>query len=144
MSLFNRFLAFSMGDVTYKIFGAALIGVFLLIVIRKGNADGALSARMVIGIVLAVGCVILSTPVIDFVRELTDVLGKDGEIYVETLLKALGICVVTHVCATVCRDSGEGSVAGYVELGGKIEIIILSLPLIREIISSSLELLEMK
>ena len=133
-----------MGDVTYKIFGAALIGVFVLLVLRRGNSDGAASARMVIGIVLAVGCVILSTPVIDFVREISGILGKDGEIYVETLLKALGIAVITHVCATVCRDSGEGSVAGYVELGGRIEIVILSLPLIREIISSSLELLEMK
>ena len=133
-----------MGDVTYKIFGAALIGVFVLLVLRRGSSDGAASARMVIGIVLAVGCVILSTPVIDFAREISGVLGKDGEIYVETLLKALGIAVITHVCATICRDSGEGSVAGYVELGGRIEIVILSLPLIREIISSSLELLEMK
>lgn len=144
MSLFNRFSAFSMGDLTYKIFGAALIGVFALLVVKKGNSDGAVSLRMVIGIILAVGCVILSTPAIEFVRELSGVLGTDNEIYVETLLKALGIAVITHVCATVCRDSGEGSVAGYVELGGKIEIIILSLPLIREIISSSLELLEMK
>ena len=133
-----------MGDLTYKIFGAALIGVFALLVVKKGNSDGAVSLRMVIGIILAVGCVILSTPVIEFVRELSGVLGTDNEIYVETLLKALGIAVITHVCATVCRDSGEGSVAGYVELGGKIEIIILSLPLMREVIASSLELLEMK
>ena len=133
-----------MGDLTYKIFGAALIGVFALLVVKKGNSDGAVSLRMVIGIILAVGCVILSTPTIEFVRELSGVLGTDNEIYVETLLKALGIAVITHVCATVCRDSGEGSVAGYVELGGKIEIIILSLPLMREVIASSLELLEMK
>lgn len=133
-----------MSDFTFKIFGVALIGVFAVLIVRRGSPDGAMPVRMIIGIIMAAGCVLLATPVIDFINELSGVIGGSGEIYVETLLKSLGIAVITHICATVCRDTGEGGVAGYVELGGKIEIIILSLPLIREIVSSSLELLEMQ
>ena len=61
----------------------------------------------------------------------------------EVLLKALGVSILAHVTATVCRDAGEGSMAYYVELGAKIEILILSLPLLGEMLSLAMELLEM-
>ena len=145
MSLYVLFSAFNMGDLTLKLFGAALLGVFTVLILRKSNADGAVPLRMVIGVILAAGCIMLASPVFEFVNELSSLIGGvGGEIYIETLLKALGIAIITHICSTVCRDCGEGSVAGYVELGGKIEIVLLSLPLIREILSSSIELLEMK
>lgn len=134
-----------MGDLTLKVFGAALIGVFAILIVRKSNSDGAVPLKMTVGVILAVGCVVIASPVIEFINEMSTVIGGvGGEIYVGTLLKALGIAIITHICATVCRDSGEGSVAGYVELGGKIEIVLISLPLIREILSLSIELLEMK
>lgn len=145
MSLSARFSAFRMGDLTLKLFGAAMLGVFAVLIVKKSNADGAVPLRMVIGVIVAGGCVMIASPVIEFLNELSALVsGAGGEVYVETLLKALGIAIITHICATVCRDSGEGNVAGYVELGGKIEIIILSIPLIREILSFSVELLEMK
>ena len=133
-----------MSDLTLKVFGAALIGVFAVLIVKRGNPDGAVPVRMIIGIIMAAGCVVALSPIIDFIDELLGFIGDGGEIYVQTLIKALGIAIITHICATVCRDTGEGSIATYVELGGKIEIVILSLPLIREIISASVELLEMK
>ncbi len=48
---------------------------------------------------------------------------------VETLLKALGIAALTQITADICREAGEGTVAGQVELVGRIEIVVLSLPL---------------
>jgi hypothetical protein len=49
------------------------------------------------------------------------------------LVKALGVCVTTQLAADVCRDSGSGSLANIVELGGRLLVLGLSLPLLKSI-----------
>ena len=62
--------------------------------------------------------------------------------YLEIILKALAIAYVTQISSEICRESGENSIAFGIETVGKIEIVILSIPLINNIISMSRELLE--
>ena len=54
--------------------------------------------------------------------------------YLKVLLQVLCVAFLTHICASICLDCGEGTIAEYVELGGKLEILILALPLMREIL----------
>jgi len=49
------------------------------------------------------------------------------------LIKALGVCVTTQLAADVCRDSGSGSLANTVELGGRLLVLGLTLPLLKSI-----------
>ena len=134
-----------MSDTSYKLFGAAVLAVLAIMIIRKQSPDTALTLRLVATVALAAVCIFAIEPIVEYVRELSDTLGNTEKIGVacEVLLKTLGISILTHVTATVCRDSGEGSIAYYVELGGKIEILLLSLPLIREMIDTTLTLMEM-
>ena len=60
---------------------------------------------------------------------------------VEMLLKALGIAAVTQITSDICREAGEGTVAGQVELVGKLEIVLLSLPLAAQLLMLARELL---
>lgn len=132
-----------MSDTVFKLFGGAILCVLLLVVLRRESPDSAISLRMVAGVLLAVACVNAMTPVIVYVNELASGLLPDNlSGAVETLLKVLGVSLLTHISATVCRDSGEGSIASYVELGGKIEIMLLSLPLIKEIVGTALGLID--
>ena len=50
------------------------------------------------------------------------------------LLKAVGIGMVSQFTAELCRDAGEPVLAGRVEFFAKIEIILLSMPLVRQIL----------
>lgn len=132
-----------MSDTVFKLFGGAIICVFILVILRNGSRDGAVSVRMVAVVLMAVACIGAMTPIIDYVKELTSGMASESmHVSVETLLKVLGVSILTHICATICRDCGEGSIAAYVELGGKVEIILLSLPLIKEIVGVALGLLD--
>ena len=51
-----------------------------------------------------------------------------------TMLKALGIALISRFCADICRDCGEGTLAGAVESVGRIAIFALSVPVMLEII----------
>ncbi len=59
------------------------------------------------------------------------------EKYVQILLKMLGITYVSEFAASLCRDGGYGSVAGQIELFGRLSILLVSFP----VILSLLELL---
>jgi len=49
------------------------------------------------------------------------------------LVKALGVCITTQLAADICRDSGSSSLANTVELGGRLLVLGLTLPLLKSI-----------
>ena len=53
------------------------------------------------------------------------------------LLKITGIAFLTEFAVSICNDSGETAIANKIDLGGKIIIIAISIP----IISALLELI---
>ena len=70
--------------------------------------------------------------------------GESGTLkYVETILKGLGIVILTQISADICRDGGEGTLAGHIETVGKLELLLLCIPLIGEILATAEKLLEM-
>ena len=60
---------------------------------------------------------------------------------VTIMLKALGMALVAKLCADVCRDSGEGAVAGGIESAGRLAILALAIPLFVEILELAAEML---
>ncbi len=57
------------------------------------------------------------------------------------IVKALLIALLCQLTAELCRDFGENGIASKVELGGKIAIISLSVPLIKEVLESAEQML---
>ena len=53
----------------------------------------------------------------------------------DVLWKTLGIGMIGQFTSEICRDAGEPVLAGRVEFFAKVEIILLSLPLVRQILS---------
>jgi stage III sporulation protein AD len=124
-----------------RIGGLALVGVAVLLLLKPYKPEWAVFIRLAVT-VLAVGLILVPAgTVIAYVRELSQGAGApDGETW-SILLKALGIAFLTETAASVCRDSGEGGMAGWVELAGKLEILLLSFPLIRTVMETVTALL---
>ena len=72
-----------------------------------------------------------------FVKEQEQLWGQ-GEYTV--LMKALGIGVVCQFTAELCRDAGETVLASRVEFFAKIEILLLSVPLLQKLLAFAGEL----
>ena len=49
------------------------------------------------------------------------------------LFKVIGICYLTEFAADMCRDFGQSSMAGKVELAGKIAVAAAALPLVNRL-----------
>lgn len=128
-----------MGFDTYKLCGAALIcavAVFLLRNIKKEFEIPMTLAGCILLILAAIG---MAEPIVEYISGLMGASPIVGEA-AETLMRVIGITMITKIAADLCREMGTPSVASYLEMAAKFEIIILSLPLVSSVIESIREL----
>ncbi len=69
----------------------------------------------------------LVTPVVDFVKSLTE--KSELSVFFSVPIKALGVALLCSLAADICRDCDETTLASCVETAGKAMILLLSLPL---------------
>ena len=126
---------------TLKICMLAVLGVCATLTLKQWKSD--LLPLLRVGMVLLFGFAALTvvTPALTYLTRLGETAGVTP--YAEVLLRALGIALLTQYAAEICRECGEGAAASGVEMTGKIEILLLALPLIDEILSLASNLLSM-
>ncbi len=62
-------------------------------------------------------------------------------LFLDTLLKIIGIAYVAEFGAEICKDAGENMLASKIELAGKIFILFLSAPIFLLVLESILNFL---
>ena len=110
-------------------------------VIKQWKADFLPLVR--IGAVVLFGTLLIASaePLLSLLDTLS--AGSGASPYLETILKGLGIVILTQIASDICKDSGEGTLAGHIETVGKLELLLLCVPLIGEILGVAEQLLEM-
>ncbi len=97
-------------------------------------------------LVVFVGCVIflLLIDQIAQIIHMIDSIARNANVnivYVETILKIIGIAYIAEFGAQITKDAGQGAIAAKIELGGKILILALAIPIISVIIQTIIGLL---
>jgi stage III sporulation protein AD len=62
-------------------------------------------------------------------------------VYLDTILKIIGIAYIAEFGAQVTRDAGQGAIASKIELAGKILIMVLAIPILSVIVEMIVQLL---
>lgn len=118
--------------------GVALCLACLGVVIRQLRPDFFPVLAACGGIVCAGYTVYLLLPVGELVRELGDKTAFP--VFFGLLFKAVGISLLCSVAADLCRNMGEGALAGWVEGAGRAAILLLSLPVVRYLTETAVSL----
>jgi stage III sporulation protein AD len=121
-----------------------MVGLLILVsstVIKQWKSDFLPLVR--IGAVVLCGTVLIANakPLLSLVT--TFEKNASASKYIEILFKGLGIVILTGISSDICRDSGEGTLATHIETVGKLELLLLCIPLIEEIFATAEKLLEM-
>lgn len=74
----------------------------------------------------------LTGPILGFLETVKN-SGTDIS-YINICLKALGIGYITEFIADTCRDFGQSSVAAKAELLGKCAVLLLCIPVLKQIL----------
>lgn len=124
-----------------KICMLAIVGLSATMIIKQWRSDFLPLVRLAVTLLLAQAIISAAIPIVTFLEEL---LGSEAlSAYAAILPKALGIAILTQSCSDICRECGENGIAGSVELIGKVEILLLSLPLVREMLAIAGQLLNL-
>ena len=109
---------------------AAGIATVLLAVQLKG-----LKGEYGIYLVAAVGLVIffygvtkLKT-VIETIRQVQSYI-RLNRVYLEVLLKMIGITYIAEFSSGICKDAGYGSLGSQIEIFGKLSVLAVSMPIL--------------
>lgn len=115
-----------------KLTAVVVIGCICVVLIRQHRPELSLLVQLAgLAVVLTFAVAVMSNA-LDYCR---DYLAQDiiDEGYLKLLLKALGIAVVAKIGGDVCRDSGNSALAFGVELASKAAILLLTLPMLRNL-----------
>lgn len=116
-----------------QIVGLGLIATFLALVVKEQKPMFAFLLTVFVGVIIFLFLIDEIYQVIAMI----DSIAKNANInmvYLQTILKIIGISYVAEFGAQIAKDAGQGSIASKIELAGKILIIVLAIPILTAII----------
>ena len=131
-----------MSTLSIKVCFFAIICTVAAVIIKQIRPEYAVFIKVASTVGICAMAISVAAPIITYIRSLMLDNGlADNFNYAGNVLKALGIALLTQICADICRDFGEGSAASGVELIGRIEIILLCIPMFESVIATVGEVL---
>lgn len=123
-----------------QIVGLGLIAAILTLIVQEQKPLFAFLIVLFSGTVIFL---FLLGKISEVIRVLEDLAMQSGidDVFLKTILKMIGIAYIAEFGAHVVRDTGQESIASKIELGGKIIILFMAIPLIQIIIETVLQLL---
>ena len=123
-----------------QVVGLGLIAAVLVIILREYRPEMAMQVSLVAGVIIML---LVINKIVGAVNVITETAVGAGVnlVYLQTLLRVIGIAYLGEFGAQVCRDAGEGSIASRVELAAKIIILVMAAPIVVEVMGSILQLL---
>ena len=112
-----------------KIIGVGLISLIIIIIIKQYRPEFAIYISIVCGVLIILFSMDKLTGIINILTSLSNKTGLNSQ-YLAILLKITGIAILTEFAVSICNDAGEGAIATKIDLGGKVIIISLSIPII--------------
>lgn len=120
---------------------AAVAAAAVSVVLRRYSSEYSMFIAITVSVIIFTAVLTAITPVINFIKELTQISGVNGE-YITVLLKALAVCYITQFASDCCRDSGETAIASKIDFAGRIALLLISIPLFEAILGIVKELIK--
>lgn len=120
-----------------KIIAAILITVVLGLIISKQAKDFFVLISVTGAVFVMVGAISYLKPVVNFISRVSSVGKLDSDL-INTILKAVGIGLISELVCLICADSGQSAMGKTVHIFSGSVILWLSLPLFTKL----LELIE--
>ncbi len=116
-----------------KIIGVGLISLIIIIILKQYKPDFAIYVSILAGAIIIL---LVMDKLSSIVSLLTSIQSKSNtnNQFLVILLKITGIAFLTEYASSICNDAGESAISTKIDLGGKVLIIALSIPIIQALL----------
>ncbi len=123
-----------------KIIGIGITAVIVIIILKQYKPEFTVYVSIIAGAIILLMVMDKLNAIVDLLESITNKTGT-GSTFLKILLKITGIAILTEFAVSICKDSGESAIASKVELGGKIIIISISIPIITALLELIINIL---
>ena len=122
-----------------KIIGIALVALIIIILLKQYKPEFAIYISLLTGVLI----LFLVMDELKGIIALLQSLASKASIntFLVLLIKITGIAFLSEFAVSVCKDSGEGAIASKIEIGSKIIIISMSIPILSSLLEIILKIL---
>ncbi len=123
-----------------QVVGLGLVAAILVAFLREHRPELAIQVSLVAGIIIIL---LVINRVIVAVNTITEMAVGAGInlIYLQTLLRIIGVAYLAEFGSQVCRDAGEGSLASRIEFAAKILILVMAVPIVVAVMDSIIKII---
>ena len=118
-----------MGADIFQIAAIGIIGMILAMTLKRDTALFAILISLAVALLIFLLIVPQLAGLVALVDIITTYLSQ-GQDYILVVVKIIGIAYIAEFGTQICRDAGEGAIAGKVELAGKVLIMGVAAPVI--------------
>ncbi|MCU9613840.1 stage III sporulation protein AD [Caldibacillus lycopersici] len=123
-----------------QIIGIGLIASFLAIIIKEQKPNIAFLLTVFTGSVIFLFLIDQIYTIIQMIERIA-ISAKVNTVYVETILKIIGIAYIVEFASQITKDAGQGSIASKIEMAGKIIILAMAVPILTVLIEMILKMI---
>ncbi|WP_199620168.1 stage III sporulation protein AD [Paenibacillus alkalitolerans] len=122
-----------------QVVGLGLIATVLILIVKEQKAAAGFFIAVFTGIVIFLFLIGKISEVIAVLERLA-AQSNVNMVFLQTILKIIGIAYIVEFGAQVVRDAGQEAIASKIELAGKVLIMVLAIPIITVIVETVMKL----
>ncbi len=123
-----------------KIIGIALVALIIIVLLKQYKPEYTIFISLLAGALIILLVMDKLTGIINLLQSLTNKTSINST-FLSLLIKITGIAFLSEFAVSICKDSGEAAIANKIEIGTKIIIISMSIPIITSLLEIILKLL---
>ena len=123
-----------------KIIGVGLIALIIIVILKQYRPEFVIYVSLIAGALILLMVIDKIGSIVDLLTTLSNKTAINNEFLI-LLIKITGIAFLTEFAVSICKDSGEAAIANKVDLGGKVLIISMSIPIISSLLETILQVL---
>lgn len=123
-----------------KIIGIGLVAVTIIIIIKQYRPEFAIYISLLASAIILM---LVFDKLFDIVNLINNFASKSSinTKFITLLIKITGIAILAEFATSICRDCGESAIASKIDIGGKIMIVSVSIPIISSLLETVLKIL---
>lgn len=123
-----------------QIIGIAIVALMIVIILRQHRPEFAIYVSIVTGILILILVMDKLGGVISLLQDLANKTNINSQ-FLGLLLKITGIAFLAEFAVSICQDAGEGAIANKIEIGSKVIIVAMSIPIISSLLEVIIKIL---
>lgn len=112
----------------------------MIIILKQYKPEFVIYVSLIAGALILLTLLPQVSAIINLLKNLSSKTAINKE-FLGLLIKITGIAFLTEFAVSICKDTGETAIANKIDIGGKVIIISMSIPIISSLLQTIIKFL---